>query len=50
MGTGLAVVPVAFEVPVETGPANAENLRCAQAVAVAHLKDFLDVTLAHLFQ
>src|SRR5574340_1129547 len=34
---------VAFEVAIETGAADAEDFRGAEAVAVAHFQDFLDV-------
>lgn len=44
------VVAVALQVAVKTGAADAENLRCTKAIAVAHLKHFLDVRFTDLIQ
>lgn len=44
------VETVALQVAVQAGAADAHNLRCAQAVAVAHLKGFLNVHLADFVQ
>ena len=47
---GLAIVAVAFEVAVKAGAADAQDLGSAQAVAIAHLKDFLDVVFANFVE
>src|SRR5271157_33878 len=44
------VQAVALQIAVQAGAANAQDLRGAQAVAVAHLQNFLNVVLAHLVQ
>ena len=40
------VVAVAFQITIQAGSANAEDLRGAKAVAIAHLQNLLDVMLA----
>ena len=44
------VQAVALEVAVQAGAADAEDLRRSEAVAIAHLEDFLDVVLAHFIE
>jgi hypothetical protein len=44
------IAPIAFKITVETGAADAENLRGAKPIAVAHLQHFLDVDLADLIK
>ncbi len=41
---------IALEVAVQTGAANAQNLRGAETVSVAHLQNFLDVQFAHFVE
>ena len=50
MGTRLAIVSIAFEITVKTSATDTENLGGAEAIAVAHLKDFLDVGFPNFFQ
>src|SRR5277367_3417314 len=49
-GMRLSVDAVALQVAIQTGAAYPEHLRRAEAVAVAHLQDFLDVQLADFVQ
>ena len=41
---------VALQIAIETGTADAENVRCAQPVAFAYVQDALDVNLADFFE
>lgn len=45
-GAGFGLYPIALQVAVETGAANAENLGGAKAIAVAHLQNFADMQFA----
>jgi hypothetical protein len=45
-----SVLTVTLEVAIKAGTADAENLRRAQTVAVAHLQNFLNVDFAHLVE
>jgi hypothetical protein len=44
------IAPIALQVTVEAGAAEAENLRGAKPIAVTHLQHFLDVDLADLIK
>ena len=44
------IVAVTLQVTIETGAAEAENVRSPQPVAIAHLKNFVDVDLAHFIK
>jgi hypothetical protein len=44
------IAPIALQVTVETGAADAENLRGAKPITVAHLQHFLDMDLADLIK
>jgi hypothetical protein len=41
---------IAFKVTVQAGAADAENMRRAHAVALAHVEDSLDVDFTNLFE
>ena len=43
-------VAIAFQIPVETGAADAEDVRGAQSIALAHVQHPLDVDLADFFE
>ena len=46
MGVRANVQAVALKIAVQAGAADAENLRRAESVAIAHLENFLDMVLA----
>jgi len=46
MGVRANVQAVALKIAVQAGAADAEYLRRAEAVAIAHLENFLDMVLA----
>lgn len=50
VGPHIEIAAVAFQVTVETGAVDAENLGSAKATAVAHLEHLLDVYLANLVE
>ena len=43
VGAGLPLIPIALEIAIEAGAANAQDLSGTQAVAVAHLQYLLDM-------
>jgi hypothetical protein len=50
MGAWLTLVSVAFEITVEAGAADAQDLGGAKTVAIAYLQDFLYVALANFVE
>src|SRR5882762_1878635 len=41
---------ILFQVAIQAGPANAQYLRGAQAISLAHVEDSMDVRIAHLVE